>query len=96
MKPIRDDKNFWTGLNNFLDIDVYQPRECLHGYSFASVLAMEPKEFDTMMKLNVSSDQKTLLEDFLVLDESQNKEDLLKGIEYVFRDEILIRNKKDI
>jgi hypothetical protein len=56
MKPTRDDKNFWIGLNNFLNIDVYQPRECLHGYSLASVLAMEPKEFDSMVKLQISDD----------------------------------------
>tara|TARA_B110000285_G_C14887987_1_gene497147 strand:+ start:384 stop:554 length:171 start_codon:yes stop_codon:yes gene_type:complete len=56
MKPVRDDKVFWTGLNNFIDIDVYQPRECLDGYSLASILAKNPKEFESMMKLKKSDD----------------------------------------
>ena len=67
MKPVRDDKVFWTGLHNFLDIDIYQPRESLNGYSLASILAMEPKDFDIMRQLNISEDQRTLLEEFMVL-----------------------------
>ena len=56
MKIKRDHKTFWTGLKSFLEIDIYQPRESLKGYSFASVLAKEPKEFDRMLKINVSDD----------------------------------------
>ena len=48
-------------MNSLYDLDIYQPRESLNGYSLASVLVMEPKEFDAKIKLKVSDDQKTLL-----------------------------------
>lgn len=95
MKPKRSDKQFWTGLFSFLEVDIYQPRESLNGYSIASVLVMEPKEFDYMSQLNVSDDQKTLLEEFLSLGGTK-KEDILKGFENIFRDDFLLRNKKDV
>ena len=44
MKPRRDHKDFWLGNYPFLDIDIFQPRESLAGFTFASAFAKEPKE----------------------------------------------------
>jgi hypothetical protein len=88
-------------LNSLYDLDIYQPRESLNGYSLASVLVMEPKEFDAKIKLKVSDDQKTLLEEFVVLANDQSGindtiEDIVQGFELVFRDDLLLRNHRDV
>jgi hypothetical protein len=62
---------------------------------------MEPKEFDAKIKLKVSDDQKTLLEEFVVLANDQSGindtiEDIVQGFELVFRDDLLLRNHRDV
>ena len=73
---------FWTGLFAFLNVDLYQPREYLDGFSLASVLAKEPKEFDKIYKLPVCPQQKSLILEFLGEESNQ----LLDGFEKVFKD----------
>lgn len=52
MKPLNL-KNFWLSAEDFMGIDIFQTRESLYGYSFASVLSKNPKEFKNILKAKV-------------------------------------------
>ena len=56
MKPKTDHRTFWTGLHDFLAVDIYQPREDLEGLSLAAKLIKMPDEFTRMYNLQKSKD----------------------------------------
>ena len=62
MKPRRNHKEFWLGNYPFLDIDIFQPREALFGFTFASAFAMEPKEVKRCLEKKVDDSQWSIFE----------------------------------
>jgi hypothetical protein len=46
MKPIKSVEEFWTSKQDVKKIDIFQSREDLSGFSLASVMPKQPREFE--------------------------------------------------
>ena len=82
---------------DFTNIDLFQARESMHGYSLGSILSKDPKDFQIILDKKINDSQKSLMDE--MNDDCKKKLGINQSFNLLnkfMRDDYIFRKKKDV